>query len=133
MLRGAVDIALALMCTTAELASSVLVVALLLCVGLNIWHQSRFVSHLQQLHPGEWEKLGERARWFFSSDGDPSYGGAQWHLILCGEYKAIADPAIHRLGANARISAVLTIGVLVVFGCSLMTTGAMPTFDCLPQ
>jgi hypothetical protein len=119
------------MCTPTELAASLLFVGLLLCMVFGFRHELRFTSHVEHKHPVEWRKLSQRGKHLFPEDGNTSYAGAQWYLILRGEYSKIDDPELQVLGFKARRTAFIGLGCLVGLGIFVTLTQAMPSFRCL--
>ena len=119
------------MCTPTELIASLLFLGLLLCMGFGLRHELKFISHIESKHPAEWRKLAQRGKHLYPEDGDASYAGAQWFLILRGEYAEIPDPELHVLGFKARRAAFVGLAFLVVLGLFVVFTQATPSLKCL--
>jgi hypothetical protein len=119
------------MCTPTELIASLLFIGLLLCMGFGFRHELKFTSHVERNHPTEWRNLAKRGKHLYPEDGNTSYAGAQWYLILRGEYTAIDDPELKILGFKARRAAFLGLGFLVGLALFVVFTQATPSFRCL--
>ena len=119
------------MCSSPEIVASFALVGMLACMALGLVHESRFVGYVEEHHPAAWSELAKRSKWLMPEDGNYSYAGVQWYLILRGGYKNIDDPRARELGRNARLVSVVAIACL--FGVGLYATVAqkLPSLLCV--
>ncbi|WP_460894937.1 hypothetical protein, partial [Ramlibacter monticola] len=124
---------LALMCTLTEIVASALMLLLVIGGGVGLWFESKFMSRLSAEHPAEWRELSARGKKVLFADraSDMSYIGAQWYLILRGEYKKIEDDQLRVLGSNARLATLVTLGIFAVLGVLVVATQASPSLACM--
>jgi hypothetical protein len=119
------------MCSSPEFVAALVFVGMLVCMSLGLVHESRFVGYVEDHHPGLWKELAKRSKWLMPEDGNYSYAGVQWHLILGGGYKCIDDPRAQELGRNARLVSMTAVACLVIVGLYAMVAQTFPSLRCL--
>ena len=119
------------MCTAVQLWSTALFVLFIACAIFGVVQEGRFMSRFSTAHPDKWRKLKNRGRSLLPEDRNYSYAGAQWHLILRGEYRALEDPQLRHLGRNARRAMIAAFAVFAVLALHWLVTQASPSFRCL--
>jgi hypothetical protein len=127
--RGAAK--LALMCSSPEFVASLAFIGLLACMALGLVHERRFVAYVKKHHLAVWSDLGKRSKWLMPEDGNYSYAGVQWYLILCGGYKEIDDPRARELGRNARLVSMVAFACFVVIALYATIAQNFPSPHCL--
>ena len=119
------------MCAASEITGAIAFAALLVCMGVGLVHESRFVSHVQKYHPDIWREMVHRGKSFVVEDGSHAYAATQWHLILLGKYKEISDARLQTIGFRTRLLAGLaSVLVLVLVGYALVVQ-SFPPLTCL--
>lgn len=124
-------IALVRMCSVVETIGAGLYVLLPLLAIFSLVHESRFVGYVEEKHPMLWHKMAPRGRSLLPGDGNYSYAGVQWALILCGGYSRIEDPVGRRLGRVAQAWSLAAIASLVVLGLVILSLQELPSLTCL--
>jgi hypothetical protein len=119
------------MCTAVQLWSTALFVLFIACGIFGVVQEGRFMSRFSCAHPDMWRKLENRGRSLLPEDRNYSYAGAQWHLILRGEYRKLKDPQLRHLGRNARRAMVVVFVVFATLVTYLLVTQSSPSFKCL--
>jgi hypothetical protein len=119
------------MCSPVEILGALLFVLLLVLVVRGLVHESRLVGYVEERHPKLWAELANRGKRLIPEDGNYSYAGVQWYLILCGAYRQIEDPVAQHLGKVARRWSLAAIACIVVFGLVVMSLQAFPSLKCL--
>ena len=119
------------MCSAPETVAAGLYVLLLLCVCVAVAYESRFMAHLENHHSGLWRDLASHSGWLMPEDGNYSYAGAQWHLILRGGYKSIDDAALQTLGFKARLVSLTMLASVAILGVFAMVVQSFPSPVCL--
>lgn len=119
------------MCSSPEFVAVLVLVGMLVCMALGLVHESRFVGYVEEHHPLLWKELAKRGRWLMPEDGNHSYAGVQWYLILGGGYKSIDDPRARELGRSARLVSVAAVACLVIVGLYATVTQDFPSLRCL--
>jgi hypothetical protein len=89
------------------------------------------MTYVENHHSGLWRNLATRSGWLMPEDGNHSYAGAQWHLIFCGEYKAIDDPVLQKLGYKTRLVTLAMLACVAVLGVFSMVLQSFPSPVCL--
>ena len=115
------------MCTAVHLWSTALFVLFIACAIFGVVQEGRFMSRFSSAHPDKWRKLKNRGRSLLPEDRNYSYAGAQWHLILRGEYRALEDPQLRHLGRNARRAMIAAFAVFAVLALHWLVTQASPS------
>ena len=118
------------MCAPSDLAFTLLLGLFLALVVFALVQETRFMAYLERNHGKQWRTLGSRSRWLMPGDGNNSYAGAQWYLLLLGEYKLIQDPPLQRLGRQARLSLLCGLCLAATLALAYLA-GARPALSCL--
>jgi hypothetical protein len=108
-----------------------LLAVLVLCIAYGLVLESRFTARFSGEQPLQWKELASRSRWLHPEDGNCSYAGVQWYVLLLGEYKQLEDQSLRLLASRTRrvMIASLILGAAVV-GLSLLAN-AGPSHRCL--
>lgn len=122
---------LVLMCSSFEIFASFAFVGMLACMVIGLSHESRFVAYIEKNHPTIWGEIAKQGKLLRPEDGNYSYAGVQWHLILCGGYKNIADPRAQKLGRNARLVSIAAGTCLCLVGLYATLAQNFPSLGCV--
>ena len=115
-------------CTSTDLLSIALALAVVLLVGLTAILEGKYISKLQQRHPGKWSELSHQKLLFV--EGDMQYAAAQLYLWHLG-YRDLNDSELNLAAERCLVAT----GTLLLLGATWLAVHMLVPqskgFSCL--